>query len=232
MPRPRIGMRKIREVLRLALGEGLSQRQASAASGVPLTTAGDLPAPGGVAVRVPGPPGAAVARQQVDVRLSAATVEVFRRSRRVASHPRSRARHGHATDPAHMPGSHRRHAEWTPGGSPAGRARPARPPQDWSPGSWSPGRTPSRATGPRWASSAWPAATARAEAACARALALRSCSYRSVEPTLRSGLDRQPLHASTSVTETVYRHQLKPVITKGAETMNTIFTDRAETRSA
>ena len=39
-------------------------------------------------------------------------------------------------------------------------------------------------------------------------------------------------HASTAVTETVYRHQLKPVITKGAETMNTIFTERAETRSA
>ena len=39
-------------------------------------------------------------------------------------------------------------------------------------------------------------------------------------------------HASTSVTETVYRHQLKPVITKGAETMNTIFAERAETRSA
>jgi hypothetical protein len=30
-------------------------------------------------------------------------------------------------------------------------------------------------------------------------------------------------HASTAVTEGVYRHQLKPVITKGAETMNTIF---------
>jgi len=41
MPRPRIAMRKIREVLRLALGEGLSRRQASAASGVPLTTVGD-----------------------------------------------------------------------------------------------------------------------------------------------------------------------------------------------
>ena len=39
-------------------------------------------------------------------------------------------------------------------------------------------------------------------------------------------------HASTSVTETVYRHQLRPVITKGAETMNTIFTDHAETKSA
>jgi integrase len=31
-------------------------------------------------------------------------------------------------------------------------------------------------------------------------------------------------HASTAVTEEVYRHQLKPVITRGAETMNTIFT--------
>ena len=38
MPRPRIAMRKIREVLRLALGEVLSRCQASAASGVPLTT--------------------------------------------------------------------------------------------------------------------------------------------------------------------------------------------------
>lgn len=39
-------------------------------------------------------------------------------------------------------------------------------------------------------------------------------------------------HASTAVTETVYRHQLKPVITRGAETMNTIFTEHAETKSA
>jgi site-specific recombinase XerD len=30
-------------------------------------------------------------------------------------------------------------------------------------------------------------------------------------------------HASTAVTEEVYRHQLRPVITRGAETMNTIF---------
>jgi integrase len=30
-------------------------------------------------------------------------------------------------------------------------------------------------------------------------------------------------HASTAVTEEVYRHQLKPVITRGAETMNAIF---------
>ena len=41
MPRPRIDMRKIREVLRLALGEELSRRQVAAASGVPLTTVND-----------------------------------------------------------------------------------------------------------------------------------------------------------------------------------------------
>ncbi|GIH99481.1 hypothetical protein Pta02_14900 [Planobispora takensis] len=37
-------------------------------------------------------------------------------------------------------------------------------------------------------------------------------------------------HAGTSVTEAVYRHQLRPVITKGAHTMNTVFGDsrRAE----
>ncbi|MGH3070256.1 MAG: tyrosine-type recombinase/integrase [Streptosporangiaceae bacterium] len=39
-------------------------------------------------------------------------------------------------------------------------------------------------------------------------------------------------HASTAVTEEVYRHQLKPVITKGAETMNTIFNRQNHAKSA
>ena len=42
MPRPRSTMRRIREVLRLRLGEGLSGRQVSAATGIPLTTAWDF----------------------------------------------------------------------------------------------------------------------------------------------------------------------------------------------
>jgi transposase len=136
-----------------------------------------------------------LARQQVDVRLSAATVEIFRNSARVASHARSHVRHGHTTDPAHMPESHRRPAAWTP----------------------------SRIT--EWAGKTGPSTAAlvaailasrphpeqgyraalgiirlagrygdlRAEAACARALCLRSYSYRSVESILRTGLDRQPL---------------------------------------
>jgi integrase len=39
-------------------------------------------------------------------------------------------------------------------------------------------------------------------------------------------------HAGTAVTEKVYRHQLKPVITKGAETMNTIFKSKTRATSA
>jgi hypothetical protein len=39
-------------------------------------------------------------------------------------------------------------------------------------------------------------------------------------------------HAGTTVTEKVYRHQLKPVITKGAETMNTIFKQQKGAQSA
>src|SRR3990172_5009024 len=41
VPRPRSAMRKIREILRLVLGEGLSRRQAAAATGSPYSTIAD-----------------------------------------------------------------------------------------------------------------------------------------------------------------------------------------------
>jgi transposase len=41
VPRPRSAMRKIREILRLALGEGLSRRATGAATGLPYTTVSD-----------------------------------------------------------------------------------------------------------------------------------------------------------------------------------------------
>src|SRR5664280_1565510 len=53
--------------------------------------------------------------ERVDIRASARTIEVFARGRRVASHPRSGAVGRHTTETAHMPESHRRHLEWTPG---------------------------------------------------------------------------------------------------------------------
>jgi transposase len=53
--------------------------------------------------------------QVCDVRLSANAVEIMFRGRRVASHLRSFQRGRYTTEPAHMPDSHRRHQEWTPG---------------------------------------------------------------------------------------------------------------------
>jgi len=56
----------------------------------------------------------ALIREQVDVRLTARTVEVFHRGQRVAAHDRRHGGPRHGTDPEHMPSAHRRYAEWTP----------------------------------------------------------------------------------------------------------------------
>ncbi len=53
-------------------------------------------------------------REQVDTRLTARTVEIFHRGKRVAAHERRHGGRRHGTDPDHMPSSHRRYAEWTP----------------------------------------------------------------------------------------------------------------------
>src|SRR5450759_4820054 len=56
----------------------------------------------------------ALVGHEVWARFSAATVEVFFRSERVATHVRSYQRGVHTTIAEHMPKSHRAHAEWSP----------------------------------------------------------------------------------------------------------------------
>ncbi len=53
-------------------------------------------------------------REQVDVRSTTRTIEVFHRGKRVAAHQRRYGGRRHGTDPDHMPSAHRRYAEWTP----------------------------------------------------------------------------------------------------------------------
>jgi transposase len=53
-------------------------------------------------------------REIVDVRITAETIEILHRGKRVASHARSQLRHRHTTTPEHMPSAHRRYADWTP----------------------------------------------------------------------------------------------------------------------
>jgi transposase len=56
----------------------------------------------------------ALIRQQVDVCITAHTIEVFHCGKRVAAHARRYGGRLHGTDPEHMPSAHRRYAEWTP----------------------------------------------------------------------------------------------------------------------
>src|SRR6202162_3654983 len=48
------------------------------------------------------------------VRITARTIEVFHRGKRVAAHVRSSSNRKHTTVREHMPSSHRHYADWTP----------------------------------------------------------------------------------------------------------------------
>ena len=52
-------------------------------------------------------------RQEVEARITAATVEIFHRGKRVTSHRRSLRPHRPSTVPEHMPSAHRRYRDWT-----------------------------------------------------------------------------------------------------------------------
>ena len=56
----------------------------------------------------------ALIRRQLDVRLTATTVECLYRGQRVASHMRSSRKGHHTTVDGHMPEKHRRMGQWTP----------------------------------------------------------------------------------------------------------------------
>jgi transposase len=131
-------------------------------------------------------------RQLLDVRIGEATLEVFHKGERVASHARVPNRRGHTTIPEHMPSAHRRHAQWTPvrlleeaskiGPSAMGlcdavmTARP-HPEQGF--------RTCLGILGLARSYGA-----VRLEAACARGLSIRARSVGSIRSILQNGLDR------------------------------------------
>lgn len=134
-------------------------------------------------------------REEVEVRLTASTVEIFHKSNRTASHARSYVAGRHTTIREHMPKSHQRYGEWPP----------------------------SRIIG--WAAKIGPNAALavekimasrphpemgyrsclgllrlekeygadRLEAACKRAVALNAATYQSVKSILKTKLDRQEL---------------------------------------
>ena len=55
------------------------------------------------------------ARRQLEVRLTAKTIECFVGAKRIALHARSHLAGSHSTQVEHLPKAHRAHLEWTPG---------------------------------------------------------------------------------------------------------------------
>lgn len=137
----------------------------------------------------------ALIKRELEVRITALTVECFLNAQRVAAHPYSDRKGGHSTLTEHMPKSHRAHLEWTPGRF-----------LNWA-----------LAIGPHTRDLVQQLLTNRPhpemgfrsclgllslekqfnkdrlEAACERALALGSPTRRSVLSILEKGLDSQPL---------------------------------------
>jgi transposase len=140
--------------------------------------------------------------QQLDVRLSAHTVEVFQRGQRVASHVRSPDKGRHTTVAEHMPTSHREYAHWTPtrliawaGQTGVATARLIE-------------LVMTRRTHPQQGFRACLGimrlgktyGDERLEAASVRALQIGAHSYRSLESILRRGLDQQSVALDDSST--------------------------------
>lgn len=131
----------------------------------------------------------------VDTRMTASTVEIFFKGKRVASHVRNDRPGAHTTTTEHMPESHKRYLEWTP-------SRIVK---------WAAKTGPStealvaeimeRKTHPEqgFRSSLGIMRLARRygeerlEAACRRALLLKAYSYKSVESILKNNLDGKTL---------------------------------------
>ena len=133
----------------------------------------------------------------VEIRATAAMVEILVRGQRVSLHVRSAQRGGHTTIPEHMPKSHRAHLEWTPSrlirwaatiGSSTealvGAILESRPHPEQGYRSCLGILRLAKRDG-----------AVRLEAACARAVAAGARSYRHVDAILKHGLDRLPLDA-------------------------------------
>jgi transposase len=144
----------------------------------------------------------------VEVRLTSSTVEVFFKNKRVASHLRSYQKGRHATDAAHMPDSHRRYLEWTPGRIVAWAQKNGPATAEFIDALMK--SRPHPEQGFRSALGVMRLvkkySPERLEAACARALLVKSFSYKSVESILKHGLDQRPLRAQRTRAHSAHRN--------------------------
>jgi transposase len=148
-------------------------------------------------------------KKELDLRYTLLTLEIFYKSKRIASHIRSTKRFAHTTQTVHMPKKHQAYAQWTPE-----RIRA------WAQKT---GTATAALTERVIQSRAHPQQGFRAclgilrfeksygatrlEAACQRALDIGAHSYKSVESILRNNLDQKPLIKTEPTTTRPSAHE-------------------------
>lgn len=145
--------------------------------------------------------------QEVDVRLTDRTVEVFIRKQRVAAHRRSYVKGRPTTDRAHMPEAHAKHLEWTPErliswGRKIGDSC-ARAVREIIESKQHPEQGYRACLGIMRLSRDY--GTRRLNAACERALRFNTCSYRSIKSILKTGLDKETLPGTAEISPVLLR---------------------------
>jgi transposase len=150
-------------------------------------------------------------RTQVELRITASTVEIFASHQRVAIHPYNPRQGAHTTLAEHMPAAHRAHSEWSPGrliawGERIGAATAAVV-------RWQMEHRPHPEQGYRSClglkSLARQYGAERLEAACARAQSIRAPTYRSIKSILASGLDGQQLPSEPTQSTLPLHHNVR-----------------------
>lgn len=133
--------------------------------------------------------------KKLDASMTATTIGIFHKNRRVASHPKSHRKYGHTTVAEHMPKSHQKYLEWTPSRiiGWAGKTGPytqqlvtqimqrrSHPEQGFR------SCLGVMRLGKRYTPE-------RLEKACERAVEIGAYTFKNVESILKNGLDKQPL---------------------------------------
>ncbi|TWA79427.1 transposase [Azospirillum brasilense] len=147
-------------------------------------------------------------KEAVEVRLTAAAVEVFHKGKRVAVHARSSVAHRHTTQPDHMPSAHRRFQDWTHervlNEAAAAGPHTAAMVEAILREREHPERGFRSCVGILRLAQHYGAD--RLEAACARGLAIGARSYSSLQSILKSGLDRRPATTEPAVEAPTLAH--------------------------
>jgi transposase len=132
-------------------------------------------------------------QQEVEIRATASTVEVFHQGIRVASHARSQVAHQHTTTHEHRPKAHQRYMEWTPSRVIEWSAKIGPATAQVVDRILASNRHPEQGfrscLGIIRLGDKYP--QARVEAAARRAVALHVCSYQSLKSILENNLDGQ-----------------------------------------